>query len=390
MFLKSCVKSCVKIVKPAILKRIVLLLCVWLSLLSVTKVEGQSINQGSDTVEITYPLWSPDGRYLVVTTVEGVWVYETDSLLREPRPLWVGGAVYFADISPDSRLIVFGIDSGDAVFDLETGAQIAQLSERIFPISTWFGPDSRTIAIHLGPLLRLWDIDEDTYWIEINHVEQYAFNSDWSQLVTIGPGVTGEDVIIWELDTIRKTFEEVMRLSLPSPNSSPRFSPNDRLFAFINWQTSNITVLDTNTWQDIAVQNIPFIPCAGMYGGNLAFDSESNLLALNCDRAKFIVVWDITREEVISWQSDSGGVRFSPDSTLLASNSIDVEIDAYVIDLWDVETQTRRASFLGRLGNFNTDWSLLATIAPDGNVWIWDVALQELRIILPLPVRITN
>jgi DNA-binding beta-propeller fold protein YncE len=132
---------------------------------------------------------------------------------------------------------------------------------------------------------------------------------------------------------------------------------------------------------------VPFVP------NSMAFSADGRVLAISSGdlpdrdpaRAEDMVwLWDLANGAQVTFDLDApaADLAFNPDGSLLA-----VSVPGKGIYLWEVATQTQRALLPGEYGQrgtpsmaFSPDGRTLAGGAEDGTVVLWDIATAtELR-----------
>jgi WD40 repeat protein len=105
------------------------------------------------------PCWSPDGQMIVVPGADGdVYVHAADDLRVLHRLRGHGRYAYFADISPDGRLVASGSSGGTArVWDLSTGKEIVALEGIDDSVGcVKFSPAGDMLAARRHKQVQLW------------------------------------------------------------------------------------------------------------------------------------------------------------------------------------------------------------------------------------------
>ncbi len=246
--------------------------------------------------------------------------------------------VYDLAVSPDSRLLALGLESGVELWDMNTMQRTAQLGPYggLTPALA-FTSDSRYLAVgSWDRSLDLWDTTTG------EKVRPFTGHTDWVTALAFSPdgtllASTGNDNKLFVWDVASGASLRVMDLGHWA--SDVAFSPDGRLLAVTGWET-DVTIYEIASWNVYAV--IPFQP---------------NRWALN--------------------------LKFSPDGNTLALGTWD-----YRVALWDVPSKAQRNELYGHSDNptgltFSPDGSLLATAAEDGEMRIWDAASGAQLHLLP-------
>ncbi len=305
---------------------------------------------------------SSDGALLAVASQIGIWIYDVRT--REAFALLTGdtGSVERVSFSPDGcTLVSGGQDNTLRIWDVATLTEIGTLEGHTGgPNTIFFSPDGRTLASRDDDqTLRLWDIATQTRIHALQGhtgtVESVSFSPDGRILTS---GEQNDTVLLW--DVSKRT--EIGRLEGHTGYvNSVSFSPGGKTIASGSddgtvriWDVATLTEigrLQGHTW---GVNSVVF----SSDGKTIASGSNDNTVRF----------WDVdTRAEIGKLEGSSPFLRvsFSPDGQTIAGM---YTWSRYMVDLWDVDTQTRtrRYSFFeARVFEHteHTTWEVLWVVA---------------------------
>jgi WD40 repeat protein len=360
------------------------------------------------------PWFSHDGRGLAFangTRLEILRVGETEVVWTHLRTRNAGIAA--VDFSPDGRLLAGGGEDGVHVWDVTSGAAVAELPGG-HTSGAWFSPDGTTLVTGGPQPPALWSLTPDRP--HRGAAQRYGP----PQLVNVpAPGRYGGVALSRDGRTLAVHVDrdvvvldqpaQSVRLRLPGPVNlwRPAVSPDGRWIAagcwhgLENWVWDGATgrvvhrftypmtagcrvefspdgrwlvtgtggeyqVLETGTWRTLAT-----IPRdhAGALPGIMAFTPDARILAVAHSPDVVKLVRPDTAQEVATLTHPDphllGWLTFSPDGTRLAAGT-----EGDRLFLWDLR------SIRGRLAALGLDWDLPAPPPPAG--------LRD-----PEPIRVT-
>lgn len=171
----------------------------------------------------TRQVFSPDSKFAVVATEEGVHLWNLD--LQRSVATFSTGAAGDARFSPDGKLIAIAAGSNVQILERTTRVKVKTLEGHIRAISySVFSPDNKLLATVSDDVIRVW---ECSTWRNITDIRglggsigtvQFSSNSKF-----ILTGGFDETVRIWNALTGREIFEV--------PGSYGVFSPNGKSVA---------------------------------------------------------------------------------------------------------------------------------------------------------------
>jgi RNA polymerase sigma factor (sigma-70 family) len=246
-----------------------------------------------------------------------------------------GTQIFSASISPDGKVVAYGMNEGTKLLDAVTGKELA-LVDKDVAFSTAISPDGKILAtggIARGGIqsVKLWD------------------------------AATGK-----ELATLADDTKNICKVA---------FAPGGKLLATAEGWALRLWDLETNKESrrfdfksDKPEERVAF---------GVAFSPDGKTLASAEGQAKAVKLWDVASgKELKSFEGHTKwviDVAFSPDGKTLASAGGEVK-------LWDVETGKQRAVFNLPTTNgrhslaFSPDGKLLAMGGgTSNNVIIWDL-----------------
>jgi WD40 repeat protein/serine/threonine protein kinase len=319
--------------------------------------------------------FSPDGKVLATGGGDGtlrLWDRATNQvtgLLRgHTSPT---GVVAFA---PDGRSLVSGSHDGTIkVWDVGPRPDPNTLTDEAGLDSLAISPDGNILAVgdFFDKTVKLYDIASRQRVAVLRGHEMRVW------CVTFAPGgqnlaSTGSDgtVLLWNL----ATKGPVAKFQHDSGVLEASFSPDGKLLA-AGGTTGLVRVV--LVWEIATRQQV-----ARLAGTRVQFSPDGTLLATNSGNA--LHLWDVTTwREVAAFEAGAydgfelGALAFAPDGKILATGAADG-----TLRLWDVAQKRQVASsraHASRLHSaaFSPDGRRLATGGLDGTVKLWDVGLLQ-------------
>ena len=362
---------------------------------------------------------SPDGKHLAVkygAHVEkeykdeagydsGVWIYDLDDLLSPPR--YLRGASFYDTIvviSPDSRYIslaeyqqleFFNIGDHSLVLDMQRTATEKPLDlstisysadgKSIMFLSDWWATWEHELSI--------WDIDTGSRVLSIPAVragqswQLPKLSPDWRQFLDW-----------WHPDGIQIHEFDVQQglglsLGVVSINASDvrgiAFSPDSSLFGLV-LPDDEIKIFRTDTWKLMIIQALGEYSCGnsdvtlafGHINPWLIFSCHSYGCGSECEWYGGLVVMNFETGSFLMIQTRAPSFNYiTPDDGLLIGDN------AGRISIWDTQNGFELSDYPGTNPQIHPDGELMASIGPDGRVWLWNIRSKELLEILPVPQR---
>lgn len=243
-----------------------------------------------------------------------------------------------------------------------------------------FSPDDRTLATGdgRGPV-KLWDIVTGQLKSTLKGTDKQvpkAFSPDGKTLVTGGDKTA--KLVDLETGELKATLI-----------GSKGFLTTLFLCKFNSDGSRLITVSDepkTRLWDAKSGQLIATFE--GKYGlMDATFSPGGKLLTTASHGENTVKLWDAgtgrLKTSLIENSESVFGVRFSPDGSIVATQSFD-----NTVKLWDAKTGNLRATLSGHRGTiynmqFSPDGESLATASGDGTAILWDVSAGKLLARLP-------
>ena len=333
----------------------------------------------------------------------GVWIYDLDDLLSPPR--YLRGVSFndtFIAISPDSRYIslaeyqrleIFNIGDNSLILDMQRTA-----TERPLDLSTIsYSADGKSIMflsdwwVTRDHEMSIWDIDTDSRVLAIpaeragQSWQLPKLSPDWRQFLDW-----------WHPDGVQiHPFDVQQGLGSPlgvvSVDASDvrgiACSPDSSLFG-LAIPDDEIKIYRTDTWELTYIQVLGEYSC-GNSNVTLAFGHINPWLILachtygcgsQCEWYGGLVVLDFETGAFLLIQNEAPSFGYiTPDDGFLVGDN------SGRISIWDTQNGFELSFYPGEDPQVHPNGELMATIGPDGRVWIWNIKSKQLLEILPLP-----
>lgn len=276
--------------------------------------------------------FSPDGKYIVSSTPEGIVLVWEAATGREISRMTHEGPVLDADFSPDARFVVSGGQDGVVrVWEVATGREVVRM-------------------LHEGPVL---DVD---------------FSPD-GRLVASG----SEDgtARVWEAET----GAELGQISYGSPVLDVAFSA-DGNYVVSNSQDGQVIIGDLANEKEI-----PFLSL-GISIVGMALSPDARSVAVGSEDGA-VHLYDLLTGDAL-WHGQHEGtvvaVAFSPDGGFVASGSLDSTVRVWNAATGREMTQMKHDGPVTSLA-IGPDGNYILSGSEDGTARVWEVAtgLEILR-----------
>ncbi len=319
--------------------------------------------------------FSPDGRTLASGSSAGIelWDVETGSQIAAmSEGTW---GIEALAISPDGRSLAVGV-SGSSIqlWDVETATRAATLEghkDRVRSLA--YSPDGRTLASASDDhTVKLWDVASASIVTTFEGHESWVYSVDFSPDGSLLASVS-DNIKLWDIDTGQATTFSLGDRSAPL-SGSVSFSPDGRMVA--------VESVDGATLLEVATGNAATLATGHTYGPlSVALSPDGTTLASSANYDE-VHLWDVATGRVTATLQGHAGrlnsVDFSPDGATLASGASD-----RTIKLWDVTTgaevatlEATGSTWVSVVG-FSRDGKMLASGHGNGTVRVWDLATGE-------------
>lgn len=199
--------------------------------------------------------FSPDGRRLAVTSIDGLLkVYDLRAGKEWRTFTGASGPLIVCAWSPDSgRVAAAGFDKIVHVWDVASGTEVVSLPGHSHWIrSLEFSPDGRSIASAAGLndlVVAIWDLEEKRIRHALQHthdVTGVTWSADGKSLVTAAT----REVVVWNAENGGR-LGEIAVAPTGSGTQPLRRSPDGKLLA-IDGADDVVHLYDTGSWSEVA------------------------------------------------------------------------------------------------------------------------------------------
>jgi WD40 repeat protein len=349
------------------------------------RVSEREVVKASHDGQAWCVLFSPDGKWLAMTSRNGVArIWET-ATWREVARLVHPGEIASTAFSPDSKRLATASSYGTArIWEVATGNILVELDHGSAK-SVWglaFSPDGRLLATaSQDNTARIWNATTGQQIAQLAHghaVSSVEFSPDGKWLATYGD-VT---VRVWEVATER----EVARMPHEGYVYEIAFSPDSHWLATATRETDG----PVRIWPVTVGEEMVRLEHNGRVS-TIAVSPDGHQLATGSEDGS-VVIWDIdSGQEVKRMMHEDWvvGMTFSPDGKQLATASYD-----NTARVWDVATG-QQISEVQHSGNvldvaFSPDGKWLATASHDNTARIWNAMTGEQKLELPHQLKVNT
>ena len=346
--------------------------------------KGAKVRLGKSWIsDIAY---SPNGNFMAVGTVIGIWIYDVHSGAEVTLLTGHTDGVTSIAFSPDGTTLASGGNWGDEtvrLWDVATWRPKVALTGHKGSIDcVVFSPDSTMLASGgSDKVVQLWDartgqpmarLVAHTRWIS-----SIAFSPDGTTLAS-GGGWGDDTVLLWDTTTlVQDTITGDTKATLKGHANgveSVVFSPDGTMIASGGSRNDGTVRL----WGARTGRLITTLTGYTNWGSNIAFSPDGTTLATGGgSNDETIQLWYMTGElkATLRHTGSIGNIAFSPDGTTLAS------VAGSKVHLWDAQTGQFKTIFAEHTGGgssvaFSPDGTTLAT-GSGRIVQLWDAATWQ-------------
>ncbi len=362
---------------------------------------------------------SENGRYLAVRSgaevigtpngISEIWLYDLENLLLPPR--YLAGGIYTSAkmfFSPNNlyfavgdyhQLSVFNIENNDIILELQRTAGTVPIdfrwssfspdSNHIVTFSSWYGGglghEGLIWNIHTGK--RIHSLDAPRSKPEIFRA---WLSPDWSQYVKWAkatfPHTFSEDTIVYDFDIEQGLSQPRARFT--SYGQTGAFSPDGSLFAFATnvllGEKVALRVYETSAWTLKIDKPTDMRNCNDIPAFDFSHDNSLLVFVYQCTYEEAVVILDVeTGEFVLNLKNTEAFIpAFIPQFT--RNDEFLVGSKGFEILVWNIEKDLELTEYRGEMPTLHPNSELMATIGPDGNVWLWNIKSRQLLMILPV------
>lgn len=272
-------------------------------------------------------LWSPDGKYLLISSESGLYSYDSEEFNAEPRLLVDHRLTSLVFVLNNKTLAGVVGDNEIRIVDIETGEE-----------TTLTGEPSPGPAAHI-------------------RIMNLVFVADESLLAAL---YEDGSVRTWDLAT--KVQQNVFQID--NNFRLATFSQTGSLLLVVTDQSKiEIWRIATGLRQASLQANLRIF--------SLAINSDESLIGYAAPSGIYLLGIETGAEKAISEQAIADEISFSPDASHLASTNL----EQGTVSIWNLETGGPELVLKGGVGlAFSSDGDLLASGNRDGQIRVWNIA----------------
>ena len=288
------------------------------------------------------------------------------------------GGINLMQFSPDGKYLVVGTDVGVWVYDTKTGDEKGLFADKPGQINALaFSPDGKTFASggFANKIIQLWDLDTGkklknfTLTNEIDSTHGLAFSKNGDILIIL---LRSGVIKYWEIET----NQIVSNAYKVKDHEAIAFSKQLSVFA-TGMDNGRIHFYDATTGKP----KRGLIGHASLFNSddktiwNLSFSNDGTMLASG-SMDKTVRLWDTIKRKSLGkfsgHETDITAVALSYNGKILASGDAKKNII-----LWDTKTKQKRVELVGHTNGicalaFSPDGSTLASGSYDGTIRFWN------------------
>ena len=329
--------------------------------------------------------FSPDGKYLVVGTDVGVWVYDTDTgnakELSSDEPAHINALVF----SPDGKTVASGGFANPIIqlWDLDTGKDIKAYTftrENDSVSGLAFSEDGRILTIvDMYGGIQHWDIETDQLSVITERVVNHEVIIFSRKLNAFATGQENGRISFYDASTgkrqkglighssiLKRDDKDIWSLAFSSDGSKLASGSMDKTIRL--WDVENRKHIARFSGHESWITA-------------LALSSDGSILASG-DAKNRIILWDTkSKEKSVELEGHTSGISaltFSPDGTIVASASYDG-----FIRFWNPNTGKEKSIFatghtkwITALA-FSKDDKILTSVDFNGTVDLWNMKTKQ-------------
>ena len=349
----------------------------------VIRIGGGDSGRGGT---VRYATFSPDGRYLAVTTSLGVEI--RDAHTREELKFLPGAGTGPVVFNHQSTLFVTG---NGMIWDTADFTKIASVKEMTLSV---FTPDDRLLITgHGAGTAVLWDTEDwqkvRTYSSKFNLAYTVGLSicpdgkllcASFSRPIAAGADPAGQrGIIIWEIESGREI--KILVDDVVTPDTVA-FSPDGAILA--THVAGHILLWETQTWGEVA----RVIGGGGCYSclDTLEFQPGTRLLAFPSGYSYSVELWDTEVVAKVRGLSRHAthirSVSFHPNGKLLATVSFDGDMKLCDITSGEEIEMTPHSSPVAAL-TFGQDSGILLSCGETRGTMKYNLVTGETESIIP-------